>query len=254
MSIVLRENEWAEKMIQSYTLGKKPSETLTRIARYYIDSGYTKKETRNKLSAFLIQCDPCVSIPKWANALDYAMTRALKYKAIEIDYISITKPEMKKIDALQGKQLRRLAFTLLCLAKYWNKISPSGGYWVNSKDSEIMALANINTSVRRQSLMYWTLREEGLIQFSKKVDNTNVRVCFVEDGEEAIRVSDFRNIGYQYLKYHGEPYIECQNCGVTTKINNPARGKKQKYCKTCAEEVAIQQRINSVMRQRSKLS
>ena len=35
MSIVLKENDWAEKMIQSKSLGKKPSETLRRVARYY---------------------------------------------------------------------------------------------------------------------------------------------------------------------------------------------------------------------------
>ena len=44
MSIVLKENDWAEKMIQSKSLGKKPSETLRRIARYYIDNGYEKKK------------------------------------------------------------------------------------------------------------------------------------------------------------------------------------------------------------------
>lgn len=250
MSIVLKENEWAEKMIQSRTLGKKPSETLYRVARYYMDNGYSKKEARNKLDAFLIQCEPTSSLPKWSDALDYATNRASKYEAINIDYIEITKPEMDKIDALSGKQIQRLAFTLLCLAKYWQVVIPNGDYWINNKDNEIMSMANINTSIKRQGLMYWTLREAGMIQFSRKVDNTNVRVCFVEDGEVVCRVSDFRNLGYQYLKYHGEPYIECQNCGITTKINDPAKGRKQKYCKTCATEIAVQQRVNSVMRQR----
>lgn len=250
MSIVLKENEWAEKMIQSRTLGKKPSETLCRVARYYMDNGYGKKETRNKLDAFLIQCEPTSSLPKWSDALDYAVNRACKYEAIDIDYIEITKPEMDKIDALSGKQIQRLAFTLLCLAKYWQIVIPNGDYWINNKDNEIMSMANINTSIKRQGLMYWTLRESGLIQFSRKVDNTNVRVCFVEDGDAVCLVSDFRNLGYQYLKYHGEPYIECQNCGITTKINDPAKGRKQKYCKTCAAEIAMQQRVNSVMRQR----
>ena len=44
MSIVLKENDWAEKMIQSKSLGKKPSETLRRVARYYIDSGMRKRK------------------------------------------------------------------------------------------------------------------------------------------------------------------------------------------------------------------
>lgn len=251
MGIILKENEWAEQMIQSRTLGKKPSETLYRVARYYLDNGYSKKEVRNKLDAFLIQCEPTSSLTKWSDSLDYALNRACKYEAIDIEYIEITDKEMDKIYDLKSKQIQRLAFTLLCLAKYWQKVIPNGDYWVNNKDNEIMALANINTSIRRQSLMYFTLKEYGMIQFSKKIDNTNVRVCFAEDGEVVCRVSDFRNLGYQYLKYRGEPYFECQNCGITTKYNDPIKGKKQKYCKTCASEIAVQQRVNAVMRQRN---
>ena len=33
MSIVLKENDWAEKMIQSKSLGKKTTETFRSIAR-----------------------------------------------------------------------------------------------------------------------------------------------------------------------------------------------------------------------------
>lgn len=250
MSIVLNEHEWAENMINSRTLGNKPFETLSRVAKYYIDKKYSKKDTRNLLDTFLLQCDPKASLPKWADTLDRAVSRALKYDAIQVDGIDITKAEMGKIDALEGKQMRRLAFTLLCLAKYWDIVNPAGDHWVNSKDSDIMAMANVKTSVKRQSLMYHTLNELGLIQFSKKVDNTNVKVCFIEDGDVAMTITDFRNVGYQYLKYHGEPYFECQNCGIITRLGSPAKGIKQKYCKSCAAEVAMKQRVNSVMRRR----
>lgn len=253
MTIVLNEHEWAKEKIDSRSLGSKPFETLSRVARYYIDKDYSKKEVRSMLDTFLLQCDPATSLPKWSETLDYALARALKYNAIKIDCIEISKPEMDKINSLDGKQVRRLAFTLLCLAKYWDIVNPHGDHWVNTKDSEIMRMANINTSIKRQSLMYHQLNMAGLIQFSKKVDNTNVRVCFITPGITELRVSDFRNLGYQYLKFHGEPYFECHNCGVVAKIHDPVRGAKQKYCKDCAVEVAMQQRVNSVMRQRNKM-
>jgi len=98
--------------------------------------------------------------------------------------------------------------------------------------------------------MYATLRDTGLIQFSKKVDNTNVRVCFAEDGDVAMTITDLRNLGYQYLKYHGEPYFECTNCGITVKIDEPTKGRKQKYCKECAVEIKTKQNVNAVMRHR----
>lgn len=249
MTIVLNEHEWARDMIESRSLGAKPFETLSRVAKYYIDKDYSKKEVRGMLDTFLLQCDPTASLPKWSDTLDYAVARALKYDAIEIDGIEITKPEIERIDALGGKQIRRLAFTLLCLAKYWDVVNPHGDHWVNSRDSEIMRMSNINTSIKRQSLMYFKLNEFGMIQFSKKVDNTNVRVCFITPGDTAMVITDFRNLGYQYLKYHGEPYFECQNCGITVKFDNKT-GRKRKYCKECAVEIHMKQTVNSVMRQR----
>jgi len=252
MSIVLREHEWAENAIQSRAVGKKPSETLRRVARYYMDKGYGKRETRSLLDSFLLQCNPNISLPKWSNSIDYAIKRALKCQTVFVECIDITAPEMEKIQALGGKQIQRLAFTLLCLAKYRQIANADSDHWVSDKESEIMSLSNINTSIKRQSMMYWTLREAGMIQFSRKVDNTSVRVLFVENGDIVMSVMDFRNLGYQYLKYCGEPYFECQHCGITAKIENPAKGMKQKHCKACAAEVAVQQRINSVMRQRKK--
>lgn len=255
MSIVLNEHYYAEQAIQTRSLGKKPSETLSRVARYYIDScdSANKKTIRSKLDLFLLQCDSTASIPKWSKMLDFATDWAFKHEAIQIDSIIITKPEMDKIVSLDGKQIRRLAFVLLCLSKYWNIVNSQNDNWVNSKDNEIMAFANINTSIRRQCAMYATLRDTGLIQFSKKVDNTNVRVCFAEDGEVAMTITDLRNLGYQYLKYHGEPYFECSNCGITTKITNPENKNsswKQKYCRDCAVEIKTKQNVNSVMRHR----
>lgn len=251
MSVVLRENDWAASMIQANSLGKKPSETLRRVARFYMDTyNINQDAARKKLDLFLLQCDPTSSLPKWSDALDSAVSKACKRPAINIDYISVTKNEIERVDSLEGKQIRRLAFTLLCLAKYWNIVTNKNDGWVNSKDNEIMSMANINTSIKRQSAMFGKLNELGMIQLSKKVDNTNVRVCFMEDGEEAIRVYDFKNLGYQYLMYHGEPYFTCENCGVTTKMNDKENRRRQKYCHECAAIIKMKQNIESVMRRR----
>lgn len=249
--IVLNEHEWAEEMITSRSLGKKPYETFSRVARYYLDNNYSKKDTRNMLDSFLLQCEPTASLPKWSDTIDRAVSRALKYDAIRIDKIEISSADMDKIQCLKGRQLQRVAFTLLCLAKYWNAVNPHCDGWVNNKDSEIMRLANVNTSIKRQSQMYHTLNELGMIQFSKKIDNTSVRVCFAEDGESCMSVSDFRNLGYQYLKFTGETgFFECQNCGLIYKDKNQGRVRPRKYCSDCALEIHIKQTVNSVMNRR----
>lgn len=252
--IVLDEHSWAEDVIMSRDLGKKPFEALSRVARYYIDKGHSKKETRDMLESFLLKCDPTVSLPKWSKTLDYAVSKATKYKAVVIDGIGITRSELETIGNLSGVQLKRLAFTLLCLAKYWDIVNPNADHWVNNKDSEIMRLANINTSIERQSMLYHELRKNGLIQFSKKVDNTNVRVCFISnDDDVAETITDYRNLGYQYMLLSGSnEYVRCVNCGLVVRKNSvipaefPQRNGSQRYCRACALEVRLQRKVDSV--------
>ena len=105
--------------------------------------------------------------------------------------------------------------------------------------------------------LYGVLKDAGLLRFSKRIDNTNVRVCFVDGSSPvALSVSDFRNLGYQYMKYKyrkhkRNPYFECENCGITVKYTDPEKGRKQKFCKACATEIAVQQRVNYIMRRKN---
>lgn len=253
MSIVLNENEWAENKLAERDLGKKPFETLTRIARYYIDNGYKKEDTRTMLESFILQCDSSASIPKWTKSINMALNKALKNKAIDIPYVVITDNEINRINSLDGIQIRRLAFTLLCLAKYWDLAGGHSDHWVNTKDSEIMSMANINTSIKRQSLMYHSLMELGMIQFSKKVDNTNVRVNFYEDGKDAMHIDDFRNLGNQYMMLSSKQYIKCSGCGLIVKKTNKvdtmykADYSRQKFCPKCAANIRIRRNVGRVM-------
>lgn len=255
MTVVLDEYEWVEEMMASRSLGKKPFETMCRVAKYYLDKKYDKKEVRRMMDAFLIRCEPGASLPKWSDLLDYALLWAQKYKMIKIEYIDLTETELSRINELESAQIRRLAFTLLCLAKYYDIVSDSNSHWVNCRDSDIMKMANINTSIKRQSAMYHRLNELGMIQFSKRVDNTNVRVCFVDKNKTALRVSDFRNLGYQYMMYLGDPnYVKCQTCGIVVRRNKTMVdgirpvGRPQLNCADCSTSIRTKKTVNSVMR------
>jgi len=79
------------------------------------------------------------------------------------------------------------------------------------------------------------LREQELIEFSRRVDNINIRVtCVDHDVERTVmNVCDFRNLGNQYMMFHGEPFMVCTSCGaVVRKTNN-----RQRYCKDCAVRI-----------------
>lgn len=253
MNIILKENEWAEEVIRNKTIDKCHKNTLRIVARYYMDQGYDKKNIDKKLDLFIIQCNLGLNAYNRSLKIDEAIKAASKRKATDIDYIAISKNEMARIDSLKSAPAKRLAFTLLCLAKYWDIVNSKYTHWVHNSDCEIMKMANIHTSLKRQALLYRGLEEAGYVSFPLRVDSTKMMVRYADDEPIPVdhivcKISDFRNLGYQYLKYHGEPYIECQNCGLTVKEDNPKKGRKQKYCKTCAADIVLQQNINSVMR------
>lgn len=268
MAIVLNEYEWAEKMINERRLGKKPGETLARVAKYYFENNYSKKEVRKLLDQFLIQCDPDASLMQWSDTLDKIVKSAARYQLIQIDGVPIFQSELDLIDTLPGRQMKRLAFAVICVAKYWNAVSASNNSWLNTDDKEIFQMANVTIPSRQHDVMYGKLREIGLIRLSKKIDNLNVQVLCLSDGSKeddhvAMVIKDYRNLGYQYMMYYGGPYFICEHCGITVPVKNCSQkkslmkgghvndvGRKPKYCSVCAAEIRIKQNVDAVMRRR----
>lgn len=267
MAIVLNEYEWAERMISKRKLGKKPGETLARVAKYYFENRYSRKEVRKLLDQFLVQCDPDASLVNWSDALDRIVKSAAKYPLIQIDYIAISTGELKWVETLKGKQLRRLAFTMLCVSKYWNIISENNNNWVNTDEREIFQMANITTPSVKRDFMYGDLIRSGFIRQSKRIDNLNVQMLPPDTTEDAgLLIKDFRNLGYQYMRYCGEDFFECEMCGLTVrakeftpvktlqaKSRSADTGRKHKYCPACATEVRLKQSVDSVMRRRNQM-
>lgn len=269
MSIVLNEYEWAEKMIHERDLGNRPTETLNRVAKYYYEKKYSKREIRRLLDQFLVSCDPDASLFSWSNTLDRITKNASKYSLIQIDFIPVTENELRRISELGTTQEQKLAFTLLCVSKYWDMISDRNNHWVNSSDREIFTMANVSVSSKRQDLLYGKLLESGFIRLSKKIDNLNMQVAFgdAQQDNPVLLIKDFRNLGFQYMRFLGGPYFECASCGITTKLvehrqyqsrktdcHHNGRGRKQRYCPSCAAEIRMKQNIDAVMRRRKKSS
>lgn len=250
--IILNERSFAESAVENMALGKNRFDTLKLVARMYVDDGHSKDEVRTMLENFVMDCDPHASIIKVSKVIEYAIQYAMKHELVVIESIGVTECEINAISEMcVGRQAERLAFTLLCLAKYWNARYKSDSSWVNNKDSEIMSLANIKTSSTRQSKLYRDLCNSGLISFSRRVDCTNVRVNFCDyHSDPVLSITDFRNLGNQYLMYIGEPYFVCAECGLVTKLDNVGAGRKQKYCHECSMRVKARQSHDSAVKNR----
>lgn len=241
--IVLNEKQWAEDAIQNASLGNKPAETLGRLARYYRELGYKKSEASKMLEEFIIRCDPAVNVIRWQPVIESSIKYAQQMKLIDIPPIIVTSKELAKIGELPGVLLQRLMFTLLCLAKYGNAVSPRNNSWVNCESRDIFALANIKVTIKRQALLFNDLWNAKYIGYSNIVDNVNVVVDIVDkDGRDAVmQIDDFRNLGNQYMQHIGDGYMSCGHCGAVIKRNSP----NQKYCKACAVDVNIQKTMQN---------
>lgn len=238
MSYALNETKLAISSIESPSLGKSPYDTLRRVARYYIDEGQSRDSVRKSVEEYITLCDKSASIVKWDKTINAAIQYASRHEALNIGSIPITESELTTINSAVGSQSQRLAFTLLCLSKYWNKRNGVESFWVNSKDSDIMQMANIKTSIRRQSKLYHDLREAGMISFSHKIDCNHVRVEFADNNSNtAMEITDLRNLGNQYLMHIGQPYFKCAECGIVSKMSSISRGRHRKYCVDCAYKV-----------------
>lgn len=234
--IVLNETEWAKEAIDALSLGRKPYETITRVAKYYKSQGYRKSDVRRQVEDFMIRSDPRLSLVKWDNAITAAVNAAEKYPPVCIAGVSVNEPEMDKIEQLDSVLKQRVMFTLLCLAKYGNAVNPKNGNWVNIPQKEIFSLANVAITGKRQSLMINDLWQSGYVGYSRLVDNVNLNVKIIEDGDTVMFVDDFRNLGNQYMWYHGGNYFACEGCGVVLKVDNNSC-RPRKYCDECAAEV-----------------
>lgn len=233
--IVLNEKEYAEECLKNKTIDDKPFYTLSILAKYYYYCfGYRKKKITELLIDFMEKAYPRYSCNKamWDDNIEKIAKNVGKYTLYEIDGVWITKAELETIENIKNKVLERLAFTLLCFAKLANIKNPNNTGWVNNDAKEIFTLARISCSVSNRYERLGELHQLSLLEFPKRIDNLSCRVTYINnDSEKVLFISDFRELGYEYLKYKGENFIRCRECGILIR-NNKAGTKK--YCSKCS--------------------
>ena len=214
--IILNEKEFAEDCINNGRITGKISSVLMIIAKYYYHHlGFKKKKTSLLLMEFLKKNYPHYEDNelKWNDIINHITNKAGNYPLYEIDGVWITQAELATIESLHNNLLERLAFTFLCLAKLSNIKNEQNNGWVRQEDKEIFTLARIACGIKDRDIKIGTLRNLGLLEFAKRIDNLSCRVTFIDDeSEKVFQVCDFRELGYEYLKYKGGNYIRCADC------------------------------------------
>jgi len=241
--IILNEHEYAIERLQTGTPGENVFVTLQILAKYYhwkCNYGPTKIE--KSLIQFLNAAYPEYHVKKWQweQTVERLSRRACKYQLCEASEIWVTENELKTIRAIPDDadyKYQKLAFTYLVLAKFYNLRRPNNNSWVNTEVREVFNMANVKVSDSERYMMLGRLDRLGITEDPKRNDNLSSRVTFVDDeSEKVLSISDFRDLGCEYLMFLGKGYIRCVGCGRIVKDN---RNHTKKYCDVCAGNVPI---------------
>ena len=223
------------KCIRNNDIGDNPYITLTILARYYChELNYKPKKIATTLHTFIKSTYPryTANIKEWTDTIEKISKAASKYMLFESDGVWITEGEFEKIAELNNTIMEKLMFTMLCIAKLNNQKSENNNYWVNTDIKEIFEMAGIKGTIKSRAKRIGKLIKQGYIRFANRIDNLNIQVLFHdEDGEKKLVVTDFRELGNEYLFYCGGDFIRCAECGRLVKNN---KNRTKKYCSNCA--------------------
>lgn len=228
----MNEKKRALSIIETGNLGEKPSASLGLVARYYRQiEGVKGKKLYKKLDSFMEMYYNNYNPVKWSETIEKIVKTSAKYPLLEINEVPITESELKKIEELSTARLQRVAFTMLCLAKYYDLKNDKNNHWVNVDDKSIFSLASTPMSKHCQNSVLHVLYRLGFIDFSQKIDNLNSRVLFIDTNSPvALQIKDFRQLGLEYMLYKGGNYVRCNNCGKLVKQN---KNGTRKFCNDC---------------------
>lgn len=240
--IVLNEKGYAERCLSS---GIPEAGTIYQVlfilAKYYAHTlEFKKPEIIVALQEFVAK-----HYPRYDTSKEEIDKYIEKYAASakgsqyhEIDGVWITPKEVKKIEALQYTSLRKLAFTLLCIAKFNNLKNHSNDFWVNEDYKSIFSMANVIVNADARYDLMRSLYLAGFIEFAKGITNLNVRVIVAEQKDTYDKsagdfcVDDFRTLGYEYLyRVQHENFIRCGECGILVRGNENGT---RRYCNKCS--------------------
>lgn len=242
MPVILNEEEYAKRIIDTGEVGNKPTSTLFLLSRYFRQKmEYGEKKTEKELNQFMVNNYKNYIPAQWEDIIEDIAKKGKKYKLQKIDYIGITQNELDEISKVCNLKYEKLLFTMLCYAKLYNHLSETNNSWVNTDIRELYKIARVTVKYRNDKFLYLNdLEATGLISFSNKNDNLNMKINFVDQSADyVLKVNDFRELGYIYQQYiNNGSFTNCKECGRLIKKTN----NKCLYCNDCKVLISARQK------------
>jgi hypothetical protein len=250
MKLILNEiNEVKDSLENGVIDSRKPTNTVRLLAKYYNTLGKSEQQIIDDLEAFMSKNFPNYVKVLWEDLIENIAKQAIKADRplVNVNEVYVYEAEVEFIQSLENEKIQKLVFTYLIYAKIFNQINPLNNDWVAGKHrSEIFKDANVADTGTKQLYLLHDLIKEDILYTAKSITNNSLNVgnYISKDGEVALTITDFRQLGLQWLLYIGTKGIgKCDECGVLFK-HNPKAKKKAKVCKECAKNIDNSSRNN----------
>ena len=153
---------------------------------------------------------------------------------------------MDKISALDDIKKQKLAFVLLCTAKYRDQYNRDNCHKTDISATDLYKMARVVLPRDQRNTYLHFLVENGLVERHNNSKTKNKKLLFVsEDANDEVILElkevDFKELAYVYMswKNNGDGFTKCQRCGITIK---QSKTRPRKYCEACAEIVEREQK------------
>ncbi len=244
MPVILNETKQARYIIQTGEIGARPAASLFLMGKYYRQKEkLNKEETFMKLNEFMERHYKNYNAASWEDILEDIAAKTVKYPLQEIASVGITRPELTQIASIGPVKYQKLLFTMLCYAKLYNMISENNDGWVNTDIRELYKSARVTVKYKKDKFLYLNdIESSGMISFSNKNDNLNMKVNFIDmSGKPVLNIEDFRELGYEYLYFTGQDrFIRCSECQRLIRQT----GKNTRYCDSCKQKKRLEAKRN----------
>ena len=253
MKIVLDEHVILNKALNDGVVDDRPTLTILVLAKHYLDEGCERDRVIFNINNFMCKHYQGYIFANWQKTIRNIVDRVNRrsdFNLVDIKEVVIYKEELDVVKSISNLKFERLAFTLLVYAKIYNILNKNNTNWVNAEFKDVLNDTGMRISRYDGALMVYELKKKGLLQPSRIVDSTNIKVLFAKDeGDVAFKVSHFDNIiDYYYQWLEPEKYMNCEVCGVPVKrtIHN------RKYCDVCARDLQLKRQRESWHKHKSK--
>lgn len=211
---------------------------LTCLCSGWISQGAQIKDLKFLMSNFCKQWNIKFNYAKNENLLlsvvdSFKNNENNKIRAHINNRILIYNSEIEIIKQLSGKKNQKVAFAILCLAKWRN----SNYIYLNDSSSihlkDVFSLVGLKDTNKNMNLILHSLNEQGFLDVQLKPIMKCFIPCIVKEGEKFLdfEISE-ENVKKNLLEIIG---CKCEYCGnLFERIKN-----NQKYCAECGKKMNI---------------